>query len=184
MVMGMGIGQPMAVISGQGTSDAAFGCSRMKRCRPACEIWMAGFGSLRLDGVAEQRQARQVVYPGDAQLAGRSPAVEVVHPGVLHDHHAHAALRHLFVVAEQAAGDGAVGIGQARVLRGLDDAVLERDVADSAGLEQSGETASAINSSFHQCQLSAVNSMIGSPVSRNGPVALARGTWVHYLSMR
>ena len=40
MVMGMGMGQPIAVISGQGTSDAAFGCSRMKRCRPACEIWM------------------------------------------------------------------------------------------------------------------------------------------------
>ena len=31
---------PWAVISGQGTSEAAFGCSRMNRCLPACEIWM------------------------------------------------------------------------------------------------------------------------------------------------
>ncbi len=109
---------------------------------PGMRYLDAGPGSLRFDGVAKQRQSRQMVHPRYPQLARRSPAVEVVHPGVLHDDHGHTALRHLFVVAEQAFGDGAVGIGQAGVLRSLDDAVLERDITDAPGLEQSGERVS------------------------------------------
>ena len=139
-VRGTGMGQPAAVISGQGTSEAALGCSRMKRCLPAWEIWMAGFGPVRLDGIGEERQPGDVLHAGDAELAGGGLAGVVVHPGVLDDDHRRPAQGHLFVVAEHPLGYRAVRVGEARVLRGLDDPVLETDVPDPAGLEQARKT--------------------------------------------
>ncbi len=142
MVIGMGMGQPMAVISGQGTSDAAFGCSRMNRCRPACEIWMPATApwalmvSHRSDRPGRWSIREIPSWQGEARLYRSS--TQAYSTTTMR----HAALRHLFVVAEQALGDGAVGIGQAGVLRGLDDAVLERDIGDAARLEQTGESVS------------------------------------------
>ncbi len=102
----------------------------------------AGLGPVRLDRIGQQRQPRDVVHPGDAELAGRGLAGVVVHPGVLDDDHPGAALRHFLVVAEQAVGYRAVRIGKPGVLRSLDDPVLETDVPDPAGLEQARKTGS------------------------------------------
>ncbi len=95
---------------------------------------------VRPDRVRDERQPGNVFHPGDAQLAGRCLAGVVVYPGVLDDDHGRAALGHFLVVAEHPVGDGTVGIGESCVLRGLDDPVLERDSADPARLEQTGET--------------------------------------------
>ena len=140
MVSGMGMGQPMRGYLRPGNIGSRFGLLEDEALPAGMRDLDGGRGPVGLDGVAQKGQSGEVVHPRDTELARGRPAVQVVHPRVLDDHHGAAALRHLFVVAEQALGDGAIGIGKAGVLRRLDDAVLERDVPDPAGLEQTGES--------------------------------------------